>query len=110
ALPERAERAVLAVREVLSLLMRAAHVALAHRHGIDAVLEEEVLHLLLDFRIRRCVRCHPALDNRIGAVMQNHASSDLGRGLSSGPYRATVPMGYCGCFLRLWRFISYSSM
>jgi hypothetical protein len=39
ALPERAERAVLAVREVLALLVRAAQVALGHRHGLDAVPE-----------------------------------------------------------------------
>src|SRR5215471_8657323 len=42
--PERTERAVLTVRKVLALLVRAAHVALAHCHGVDTVLEEKVLH------------------------------------------------------------------
>src|SRR5258708_26479716 len=68
ALPKRTERAVLAVREVLALLVRAAHVALAQRHGLDAVPEEEILHLLLYLRIGRNVRGHPTLDDRLGTV------------------------------------------
>src|SRR5260370_23563652 len=79
--PEWAERAVLAVRKVLTFLVRAAHVALAHRHGLDAVPDEEILHLLLDLRIARNVRGHPPLDDRLGTVMQDHSSSNLGRGL-----------------------------
>src|SRR5262249_11351007 len=71
ALPERAEGAVLA------LLVRAAHVPLAQRHGPDAVPEEEVLHLLLHLRAGRHVRGHPPLDDRLGTVMQDHPSGDL---------------------------------
>src|SRR5262245_31584520 len=76
-LPERAERAVLAVREVLALLVRAAHVALGHRHLLDPVLEEEVLQLLLHLRVGRHVRGHPALQDRLGTVVQDHACRDL---------------------------------
>src|SRR5262245_16625658 len=90
--------------------MWAAHVPLAHRHGLDAVLEEEVLHLLLDFRVRRYVRGDPALDDRVGTVMEDHASSNLRGRLVVGPYMATVPMGYSGGFRGLRRFISYSSI
>jgi hypothetical protein len=46
----------------------AAHVALPHRYGLGAVLEEEVLHLLLDFRVRRYVRGNPPLDDRISTA------------------------------------------
>jgi hypothetical protein len=48
-LPKRTKRAVLAVRKVLALLVRATHVSIAHRHGFDAVLEEEILHGLSDW-------------------------------------------------------------
>src|SRR6516162_178363 len=67
-LPERAKRAVLAFREVLALLVRAAHVALAHRHLLDAVMEEELLYLLLHLRVRRYVGSDPALQDRLGIV------------------------------------------
>lgn len=40
-LPKRTERTVFAMRKVLALFMRAAHVSVAHRHGFDTVLEEE---------------------------------------------------------------------
>src|SRR5262249_11591042 len=75
--PERAEGAVLALREVLPFLVRAAHAALAHRHGLDAVLDEEALHLRRDPGVRRHVRGHPALDDRLGAVVEDHAGGDL---------------------------------
>src|SRR5262249_46797581 len=41
------------------------------------VLEEEVLHLLLDLRAGRHVRGHPPPHDRLGTVMQDHASGDL---------------------------------
>src|SRR5262245_35590484 len=77
ALPERAEGAVLAQREVLALLVRAAHVALAHRRPLDAVLEEEVLQPLLHLRVGHHVRGHPPLHDRLGTVLQEHARRDL---------------------------------
>src|SRR5260370_3491105 len=49
-LPEWTKRAVLSLGKVRALLVRTAHVAVAHRHGLDTVLEEEVLQLLLHFR------------------------------------------------------------
>src|SRR5262245_59392782 len=76
-LPERAEGAVLAVREVLALLMRAAHVALGHRHLLDAVLEEKVLQLLLHLGVGHHVCGHPPLHDRLGTVMQDHARRNL---------------------------------
>src|SRR4051794_23068565 len=75
--PERAEGTVLAVREVLPFFVRAAHVALAHRHGLDAVLLEERLNLLLDFRVCRNVRGDPSHDDRLGTVMQDQPWGDL---------------------------------
>jgi hypothetical protein len=69
-LPEGAERAVLAEGEVRALLVRAAHIALAHGHGLDAVLEKEILYLLLDLWVGRHVRGDPALDDRLGTVME----------------------------------------
>jgi hypothetical protein len=65
--------------------------ALAHRHGLDAVLEEEVLHYLMDFQVGRNVRGHPPFDNRFITP-----AAILVVVLSSGPYKATVPMGYSG--------------
>jgi hypothetical protein len=50
-LPKRTERAVLTVRKVLAFLVRAAHVPLAHRHLLDAVLKKEIRHFLLDLRV-----------------------------------------------------------
>ena len=58
--PERAEGAVLALGKVLTLLVRAAQVALGHSHLLDAVLEEEVLQLLLHLRVGHYVGCHRA--------------------------------------------------
>src|SRR5262245_54533026 len=78
ALPEGAERAVLAHGKVLPLLVRAAHVALAHRHLLDAVLEEEVLQLLLHFRVRRDIRRHPPHQDRLGPLVRDDGSGDLG--------------------------------
>src|SRR5262249_17044894 len=82
--PERTEGAVLPVGKVFALLVRAAHVALRHRHLLDAVLEEEVLQFLLHLRVGHHIRSHPPLHNRLGTVMQDHASSYLGRGLVVG--------------------------
>src|SRR5262249_47462587 len=82
--PERTKRAILAVGEVLALLVRAAHVALDHCHGFDAVLEEEVLQLLLHLRVGRHVRGHPPLDDCLGTVMQDDPCGDLGRDLVVG--------------------------
>src|SRR5579864_705891 len=81
ALPEWTERAIFAVREILALFMRTAHVALAHHHRLDAVLAEEVLHFLLDFRVSRNVCGDPALNDCLGPVMQDDASGNLRRGL-----------------------------
>src|SRR5205807_2444514 len=64
-LPERTERAVLTVRKVLALLVRAAHVPLGHRHLLDAVLKKEVLQLQLHFGVGHHVRGHPPLEDRL---------------------------------------------
>jgi hypothetical protein len=63
--------------EVLALLARAADVALGHRHLLDAVLDEEVLQLLLHLRIGRYVGTHPAFHDRLGPVLKDHPSGDL---------------------------------
>src|SRR5262249_48439671 len=76
-LPERAEGAVLAVGKVFAFLVRAAQVALGHRHLLDPVLEEEVLQLLLYPGVGHHVRGHPPLQDRLGTVSQDHASGDL---------------------------------
>src|SRR5262249_46152958 len=82
--PERAEWAVFAMWKIKSLLVRPAHVAIAHGHGLHAVPEEEVLHFPLDLRVRCYVRGNPPLNNCIGTVMYNHASCDFGRRLVVG--------------------------
>src|SRR5689334_9925973 len=75
-LPERAKRAVLAVREVLPLLVRAAHVALGHGHGLDPVLPEELLKLPLHLRVGRNVCPHPPHDDRLGSPVANDPGGD----------------------------------
>src|SRR5262249_19217366 len=75
--PGRAEGAVLAVGEVLALLVRAAQVALGHRHLLDPVPEEEVLQLLLHLRVGRHVRGHPLLQDRLGTVSKDDSGGDL---------------------------------
>src|SRR5579864_5531656 len=77
--PKRTIRAVLAVGKVLALLVRAAHISVTHRHGFDTVLEEEILHFLLDFRVGGNIRSNPALNDCLGTVMEDHASGNLGR-------------------------------
>jgi hypothetical protein len=72
-LPKWTKLAVLAVRKVLALFMRATHVSIAHRHGFDAVLEEEILHFLLDFRVGGNIRGNPPLNDCLGTVMEDHA-------------------------------------
>jgi hypothetical protein len=52
-LPEPTERAALSVWKVFAFLLRAAHIPLAHRHLLDAVLAEEILQLLLFLRVGR---------------------------------------------------------
>src|SRR5262249_52004412 len=64
------QRTVLAKRKILPFLMRAAHIALAHRHLLDAVMEEELLYLLLHLRVRHDICGDPALDDRLGTVTQ----------------------------------------
>src|SRR5262245_45983831 len=66
ALPERAERAILACREIFPLLVRAAHVALAHRHRPDAVLLEELLKFLPHLGAGGHVGPDPPLQGRLG--------------------------------------------
>ena len=65
------------MREVLGFFVRAAHVAIAHGHGFNAIFEKEFFHLLLDFWISRNVRSDPAIDDRLGTVMKNYACGDL---------------------------------
>src|SRR5436190_399609 len=77
AFPEWTEGTVLAVREVFPFLVRAAHVSLAHRHGLDAVLEEKILQLLLHFRVGRHARSYPALHDCLSTVMEDHACGYL---------------------------------
>src|SRR5262249_8251623 len=86
-LPKRTKRAVLAVWKIKAFFARTAHVALAYRHGLDAVLKEKVLHFLLDLRVRCYVRDARAVDDGLGPVRTNHASSDLGRRLVVGAVR-----------------------
>src|SRR5436190_1367833 len=76
-LPEWTKRAILAAWEVQPFFMRAAHVAITHRHGLDAVLVKEIFHFLLDLRVGRNARGDPTLDDGLGPVMKDHASSDF---------------------------------
>src|SRR5437763_14380889 len=76
-LPKRTKRTVLAQRKVLPLFVRAAHVPVTHRHRLNAVLLEEVLHFLLDLRIRRNSGGDPPFDDRLGFAVQNDARRNL---------------------------------
>src|SRR5262249_23705091 len=83
-LPEWTKRAILAMWIVQPLFLRAAHVAIAHRHRIDTVLVEEIFHFLLDLWVGRDIRGAPTLDDRLCTVMKNHAGSHLCRRLVVG--------------------------
>src|SRR5437899_731139 len=84
ALPEGAERAVLAYGEVLALLVRATHVALAHDDRPDAVLLEELLKFLLYLGVRGHVGPDPPLQDGLGPIVGYDRSGDLGRRLVVG--------------------------
>src|SRR5262249_21608474 len=80
-LPKWTEGTVLALRKVLTFLGRAVHVVLTHRHRLDTVLEEEVLHLLPDFRIGHHLCRHPPHQDRLCTNVKDHAGGNLGGGL-----------------------------
>src|SRR5271157_4759331 len=82
--PEGAKRAVFAQREILTLLMRAAHVSIAHCDGRDSMCVEELHDLSLDLWVRRYVGSDPSLDDRLGILCREHTCGDLGRGLVVG--------------------------
>src|SRR5208337_2356837 len=79
--PERAEGAVLAVREIFALLVGAAHVPIAGSDGLDPMCVEELLDLPLDLWARCHIGCDPSLEDRLGVRRDDHPGSDLGRGL-----------------------------
>lgn len=65
--------------KILAFFVGAAHVAVTHCHGLDAVFLEERLHLALHFRVRRDIGGNPALNDRLGPVAHDHTGSNLGR-------------------------------
>src|SRR5687767_6187247 len=98
-LPERTKWAVLAVRKVLALFVGASHVAVAQCYPLYAVLLEKRLNLPLNLRVGGNVRGDPALDDRLGSLMQDHASSDLCRPFVVGAVQSNGANG------KLWWFI-----
>src|SRR5512135_786323 len=99
--PERTEGTVRPFEEIFALLVRASHVPLTDRHRPDPVPGEEVLHLLLDLRVRRHVGRHPSPDDRLGGRRRDHTGCDLGRGLVVGAVKCHGADGVLGTPLRL---------
>src|ERR1043165_4778439 len=83
-LPERTKRTISSLRKVQSFFVRATHVAITHRHRLDAVLGEELVNLLLHLHVLHDLATHPALDYRFGSFMQDDACGNLGRRLGVG--------------------------